>query len=139
MDPIEISEKREYVKTCPQNGIFIWNILMWYWLFWCRYGGGPALARKVIARGSSQTELTVEVYPLRLQLHLLPRVDQCAVRMSRRVQICSLYENRWIWKNERVVKMGLGQNMWFSNTDQNGVRFGWIDPPTFCCPFFWIS
>ncbi|KAI7731401.1 hypothetical protein M8C21_011512, partial [Ambrosia artemisiifolia] len=55
--------------------------------WWCdremeRYGGGPTLARKVILRGSSQSELTVEIYPLRLQFHLTPKVDQSDIRMN---------------------------------------------------------
>lgn len=50
-----------------------------------RYGGGPTLARKVINSGLSQTELSVEVYPLRLQLHLMPKGDQSAIRISKKV------------------------------------------------------
>ncbi|KAI3678623.1 hypothetical protein L6452_37922 [Arctium lappa] len=63
----------------------IWN------QFYAWYGGGPALARKVITRGSSQTELTVEVHPLRLQLHLISRADQYAIRMSRKETIGALH------------------------------------------------
>ncbi|KVH94160.1 Peptidase C19, ubiquitin carboxyl-terminal hydrolase 2 [Cynara cardunculus var. scolymus] len=63
----------------------IWN------QFYAWYGGGPALARKVITRGSSQTELTVEVYPLRLQLHLKSGADQHAIRMSRKETIGELH------------------------------------------------
>ncbi|KAK9066013.1 hypothetical protein SSX86_015415 [Deinandra increscens subsp. villosa] len=62
----------------------IWN------QFYAWYGGGPRLARKAISRGT-QAELTVEVYPLRLQLHLTPRVDQSYTRMSRRVNIWDYY------------------------------------------------
>ncbi|KAK1412698.1 hypothetical protein QVD17_34157 [Tagetes erecta] len=62
----------------------IWN------QFYEWYGGGPRLARKAILRGSSQAELTVEVYPLRLQLHLMPRVDQSCIGMSRRETIGEL-------------------------------------------------
>ena len=50
-----------------------------------RYGGGPVLARKVINTGLSQTELSVEVYPLRLELHLMPKGDRSAIRMSKKV------------------------------------------------------
>ncbi|CAI9300916.1 unnamed protein product [Lactuca saligna] len=64
----------------------IWN------QFYAWYGGGPALARKVITRGSSQTELTVEVYPLRLQLHFLPSVDHHALKMSRKETIGALHK-----------------------------------------------
>ncbi|PWA50595.1 peptidase C19, ubiquitin-specific peptidase, DUSP domain-containing protein [Artemisia annua] len=55
------------------------------------YGGGPALARKVITRGSSETELTVEVYPLRLQLHLMTRDEQYAIRLSRKETLGQLH------------------------------------------------
>ncbi|KAK4483025.1 hypothetical protein RD792_010201, partial [Penstemon davidsonii] len=48
------------------------------------YGGGPVLARKVISTGLSQTELSVEVYPLRLQLHLMPKGDRSAIRISKK-------------------------------------------------------
>lgn len=50
-----------------------------------RYGGGPTLARKVINSGVSQTELAVEVYPLRLQLHLMPKGDNSSIRISKKV------------------------------------------------------
>lgn len=50
-----------------------------------RYGGGPVLARKVIRTGLSETELSVEVYPLRLQLHLIPKGDRSAIRISKKV------------------------------------------------------
>ena len=60
-----------------------------------RYGGGPTLARRVISSGLSQTELAVEVYPLRLQLLLMPKNDQSAIRISKKVTplpifICSV-------------------------------------------------
>ncbi|KAI3802030.1 hypothetical protein L1987_30153 [Smallanthus sonchifolius] len=54
------------------------------------YGGGPKLARKVISCGESQTELTVEVYPLRLHLHLMPKADQCTIRISKKETIGGL-------------------------------------------------
>lgn len=50
-----------------------------------RYGGGPTLARKVISSGLSQTELTVEVYPLRLQLLMMPKGDRSTIRISKKV------------------------------------------------------
>ena len=55
-----------------------------------RYGGGPALARKVISSGLSQTEYAVEVYPLRLRLFVMPKGDRCIVRISKKVwlEIC---------------------------------------------------
>ncbi|KVI11543.1 Peptidase C19, ubiquitin carboxyl-terminal hydrolase 2 [Cynara cardunculus var. scolymus] len=56
------------------------------------YGGGPKLARKVISSGQSQTELSVEVYPLRLRLHLMPKGDQCAIRISKKETIRDLHK-----------------------------------------------
>lgn len=50
-----------------------------------RYGGGPTLARKVISAGLSQTELAVEVYPLRLQLLEVPKGDRSTIRISKKV------------------------------------------------------
>ncbi|XP_047968134.1 ubiquitin carboxyl-terminal hydrolase 5-like isoform X7 [Salvia hispanica] len=55
------------------------------------YGGGPVLARKVINTGLSQTELSVEVYPLRLELHLMPKGDRSAIRMSKKETIGELH------------------------------------------------
>ena len=52
----------------------------------CRYGGGPTLARKVISSGPSQTELAVEVYPLRLQLLVMPKGGTSAIRISKKVR-----------------------------------------------------
>lgn len=56
----------------------------------CRYGGGPTLARKVISSGLSKTELAVEVYPLRLQLLIMPKGDHSTIRISKKVllEIC---------------------------------------------------
>ena len=45
------------------------------------------LARKVISSGLSQTELTVEVYPLRLQLLMMPKGDCSTIRISKKVWI----------------------------------------------------
>ncbi|KAI3781720.1 hypothetical protein L2E82_11743 [Cichorium intybus] len=56
------------------------------------YGGGPKLGRKVISGGQSQTELSVEVYPLRLRLHLMPKGDQCAIRISKKETIGTLHK-----------------------------------------------
>ncbi|PWA77437.1 Peptidase C19, ubiquitin carboxyl-terminal hydrolase 2 [Artemisia annua] len=55
------------------------------------YGGGPKLARKVISSGEAQTDLSVEVYPLRLRLHLMPKDDQCAIRISKKVCVSREY------------------------------------------------
>nr|XP_017253038.1 PREDICTED: ubiquitin carboxyl-terminal hydrolase 5 isoform X1 [Daucus carota subsp. sativus] len=64
----------------------VWNQLhAWY-------GGGPALARKVISSGISQTELSVEVYPLRLQLHLIPKGDQSSIRISKKETVGELHK-----------------------------------------------
>lgn len=63
----------------------VWNQL-YAW-----YGGGPTLARKVISSGLSQTELSVEVYPLRLQLHLISKGDQSAIRISKKETVGELH------------------------------------------------
>ncbi|XP_074276694.1 ubiquitin carboxyl-terminal hydrolase 5 [Silene latifolia] len=55
------------------------------------YGGGPTLARKVINSGLSQMELTIEVYPLRLQLLLMPKGDRFTVRISKKETIRELH------------------------------------------------
>ncbi|KAM7496314.1 hypothetical protein LguiA_020728 [Lonicera macranthoides] len=74
-------EGTDYILL-PQE---VWNQL-YAW-----YGGGPTLARKVINSGLSQTELSVEVYPLRLQLHLMPKGDQSAIRISKKERIGELH------------------------------------------------
>ncbi|KAL2320608.1 hypothetical protein Fmac_029577 [Flemingia macrophylla] len=74
-------EGRDYVLL-PQE---VWNQLFRW------YGGGPTLARKVISSGLSQTELTVEVYPLRLQLLMLPKHDRVAIRISKKETIGQLH------------------------------------------------
>ncbi|XP_071723308.1 ubiquitin carboxyl-terminal hydrolase 5-like [Rutidosis leptorrhynchoides] len=56
------------------------------------YGGGPKLARKVISCGEAQSELTVEVYPLRLRLHLMPNNNQCSIRISKKETIGGLHK-----------------------------------------------
>ncbi|XP_022862372.1 ubiquitin carboxyl-terminal hydrolase 5-like isoform X3 [Olea europaea var. sylvestris] len=63
----------------------VWNQL-YSW-----YGGGPVLARKVIDSGLSQTELSIEVYPLRLQLHLMPKGDRSTIRISKKETIGGLH------------------------------------------------
>ncbi|KAM7257841.1 hypothetical protein ACFE04_013582 [Oxalis oulophora] len=74
-------EGRDYVLL-PKE---VWNRLhLWY-------GGGPKLERKVISSGLSQTELAVEVYPLRLQLLLVPKDDRAIVRISKKETIGELY------------------------------------------------
>ncbi|XP_021615796.1 ubiquitin carboxyl-terminal hydrolase 5 isoform X2 [Manihot esculenta] len=74
-------EGRDYVLL-PQE---VWNQLhSWY-------GGGPTLARKVISSGLSQTELAVEVYPLRLQLLVTPKGDHSTIRISKKETIGELH------------------------------------------------
>ncbi|CAK7340304.1 unnamed protein product [Dovyalis caffra] len=75
-------EGRDYVLL-PQE---VWNQL-YSW-----YGGGPALARKVISSGLSQTEFAVEVYPLRLQLLVMPKGDRFAIRISKKETIGELHK-----------------------------------------------
>ncbi|KAM6547259.1 hypothetical protein CsatB_018935 [Cannabis sativa] len=74
-------EGRDYVLL-PQE---VWNQL-YTW-----YGGGPTLARKVISSGLSQTELAVEVYPLRLQLLMMPKGDCSTIRISKKESIGELH------------------------------------------------
>ncbi|KDP20649.1 hypothetical protein JCGZ_03783 [Jatropha curcas] len=74
-------EGRDYVLL-PQE---VWNQL-YSW-----YGGGPTLARKVISSGLSQTELAVEVYPLRLQLLVMPKGDHSTIRISKKETIGELH------------------------------------------------
>ncbi|KAL9224386.1 hypothetical protein vseg_000423 [Gypsophila vaccaria] len=74
-------EGRDYVLL-PEE---VWNQL-YTW-----YGGGPTLARKVINSGLSQTELAIEVYPLRLQLILMPKGDRSSIRISKKETIRELH------------------------------------------------
>ncbi|TYH51022.1 hypothetical protein ES332_D10G245500v1 [Gossypium tomentosum] len=74
-------EGRDYVLL-PQQ---VWNLL-YSW-----YGGGPALSRKVINSGLSQTEFAVEVYPLRLQLLVTPKGDRSTIRISKKETIGELH------------------------------------------------
>ncbi|KAB2063321.1 hypothetical protein ES319_A10G208800v1 [Gossypium barbadense] len=74
-------EGRDYVLL-PQQ---VWNLLFSW------YGGGPALSRKVINSGLSQTEFAVEVYPLRLQLLVTPKGDRSTIRISKKETIGELH------------------------------------------------
>ncbi|PKI63581.1 hypothetical protein CRG98_016025 [Punica granatum] len=74
-------EGRDYVLL-PHE---VWNKLFTW------YGGGPTLPRKVISSGLSQTELAVEVYPLRLQLLLVPKEDRSTIRISKKETIGELH------------------------------------------------
>ncbi|XP_073062092.1 ubiquitin carboxyl-terminal hydrolase 5-like isoform X1 [Primulina eburnea] len=78
-------EGTDYILL-PQE---VWNqFSMWY-------GGGPVLARKVISTGLSQTELSVEVYPLRLQLHLMPKGVSSVIRISKKETIGKLHQRAY--------------------------------------------
>lgn len=74
-------EGRDYVLL-PYE---VWNQL-YVW-----YGGGPTLPRKVISSGLSQTELTVEVYPLRLHLLLMSKGDRTTLRISKKETVGDLH------------------------------------------------
>ncbi|RWW35145.1 hypothetical protein GW17_00000061 [Ensete ventricosum] len=52
-----------------------------------RYGGGPTLPRKAINTGLSQTDLAIEVYPLRLQLFLMPKEERAVIRISKKILV----------------------------------------------------
>ncbi|KAF7803975.1 ubiquitin carboxyl-terminal hydrolase 5 [Senna tora] len=75
-------EGRDYVLL-PQE---VWKQLFTW------YGGGPTLARKAICSGLSQTELAVEVYPLRLQLLVMPKGDRSTIRISKKETIGQLHK-----------------------------------------------
>ncbi|KAH7683092.1 ubiquitin carboxyl-terminal hydrolase 4/11/15 protein [Dioscorea alata] len=55
------------------------------------YGGGPMLPRKAISSGLSQTDLAIEVYPLRLQLLLNPKGERAMVRISKKEKVRELH------------------------------------------------
>ncbi|XP_068302642.1 ubiquitin carboxyl-terminal hydrolase 5 isoform X2 [Pyrus communis] len=74
-------EGRDYVLL-PHE---VWNRLHTW------YGGGPTLPRKVISSGLSQPEMAVEVYPLRLQLLVMPKGDRSTVRISKKETIAELH------------------------------------------------
>ncbi|KAK9951288.1 hypothetical protein M0R45_006743 [Rubus argutus] len=74
-------EGRDYVLL-PQQ---VWNQLHTW------YGGGPTLPRRVISSGPSQTEMAVEVYPLRLQLLVMPKGARSTIRISKKETIGELH------------------------------------------------
>ncbi|XP_020575010.1 ubiquitin carboxyl-terminal hydrolase 5 isoform X2 [Phalaenopsis equestris] len=74
-------EGRDYILL-PQE---VWNRFRGW------YGGGPTLPRKTINSGSSQTDLYVEVYPLRLQLLLTPKKEQAIIRISKKETVRELH------------------------------------------------
>ncbi|RZR99644.1 hypothetical protein BHM03_00029220, partial [Ensete ventricosum] len=57
-----------------------------------RYGGGPTLPRKAINTGLSQTDLAIEVYPLRLQLFLMPKEERAVIRISKKETVGELHK-----------------------------------------------
>lgn len=74
-------EGRDYILL-PQE---VWDRLLGW------YGGGPTLARYTINSGLSQTDLAVEVYPLRLQLLLVPKVEHAIIRISKKETVRELH------------------------------------------------
>ncbi|GJN13067.1 hypothetical protein PR202_ga31400 [Eleusine coracana subsp. coracana] len=74
-------EGRDYILL-PQQ---VWETLHGW------YGGGPTLPRKAINSGFSQTDLAIEVYPLRLQLLLMPKGERAVIRISKKVCIWDYY------------------------------------------------
>ncbi|PUZ44790.1 hypothetical protein GQ55_8G152100 [Panicum hallii var. hallii] len=56
------------------------------------YGGGPTLPRKAINTGFSQTDLAIEVYPLRLQLLLMSRGERTFIRISKKDTVGQLHK-----------------------------------------------
>ncbi|PSS09582.1 Ubiquitin carboxyl-terminal hydrolase [Actinidia chinensis var. chinensis] len=113
-------EGTDYILL-PQE---VWNQLyLWY-------GGGPTLARKVINSGLSQTELAVEVYPLHLQLHLMPKGDKSTIRISKKETVgelhrraCEIFclnsERVWIWDYYGRRKHALMNDMGKTLDDAN--------------------
>ncbi|KAM0892059.1 hypothetical protein ACQ4PT_026009 [Festuca glaucescens] len=75
-------EGRDYILL-PQK---VWEKLHGW------YGGGPTLPRKAINTGLSQTDLAIEVYPLRLQLILMPKGEQAVIRISKKDTVDELYK-----------------------------------------------
>ncbi|KAM0861203.1 hypothetical protein ACQ4PT_046041 [Festuca glaucescens] len=75
-------EGRDYILL-PQQ---VWEKLHGW------YGGGPTLPRKAINTGLSQTDLAIEVYPLRLQLILMPKGEQAIIRISKKDTVDELYK-----------------------------------------------
>ncbi|URE22783.1 ubiquitin carboxyl-terminal hydrolase, partial [Musa troglodytarum] len=57
-----------------------------------RYGGGPTLPRKAINTGLSQTDLAIEVYPLRLRLTLMPKGERAIIRISKKETVGELHK-----------------------------------------------
>ncbi|KAK3118773.1 hypothetical protein QOZ80_9BG0707130 [Eleusine coracana subsp. coracana] len=75
-------EGRDYILL-PQQ---VWETLHGW------YGGGPTLPRKAINSGFSQTDLAIEVYPLRLQLLLMPKGERAVIRISKKDTVGELHK-----------------------------------------------
>ncbi|KAJ8458085.1 hypothetical protein OPV22_031011 [Ensete ventricosum] len=75
-------EGRDYILL-PQQ---IWEKLHGW------YGGGPTLPRKAINTGLSQTDLAIEVYPLRLRLTLMPKEERAIIRISKKETVGELHK-----------------------------------------------
>ncbi|CAD6257147.1 unnamed protein product [Miscanthus lutarioriparius] len=75
-------EGRDYILL-PQQ---VWEKLHGW------YGGGPTLPRKAINTGFSQTDLAIEVYPLRLQLILMSRGERTFIRISKKDTVGQLHK-----------------------------------------------
>ncbi|KAJ8475633.1 hypothetical protein OPV22_019360 [Ensete ventricosum] len=75
-------EGRDYILL-PQQ---VWEKLHGW------YGGGPTLPRKAINTGLSQTDLAIEVYPLRLQLFLMPKEERAVIRISKKETVGELHK-----------------------------------------------
>ncbi|URE22780.1 ubiquitin carboxyl-terminal hydrolase [Musa troglodytarum] len=75
-------EGRDYILL-PQQ---IWEKLHGW------YGGGPTLPRKAINTGLSQTDLAIEVYPLRLRLTLMPKGERAIIRISKKETVGELHK-----------------------------------------------
>ncbi|XP_074568079.1 ubiquitin carboxyl-terminal hydrolase 5 isoform X2 [Curcuma longa] len=75
-------EGRDYILL-PQQ---VWEKLNGW------YGGGPTLPRKAINTGLSQSDLAIEVYPLRLQLYLVPRGERAIIRISKKETVGELHK-----------------------------------------------
>ncbi|PUZ44791.1 hypothetical protein GQ55_8G152100 [Panicum hallii var. hallii] len=75
-------EGRDYILL-PQQ---VWEKLHGW------YGGGPTLPRKAINTGFSQTDLAIEVYPLRLQLLLMSRGERTFIRISKKDTVGQLHK-----------------------------------------------
>lgn len=75
-------EGRDYILL-PQQ---VWEKLHGW------YGGGPTLPRKAINTGFSQTDLAIEVYPLRLQLILMSRGERTFIRISKKGTVGQLHK-----------------------------------------------